>query len=324
MERRTFLKNSLAGSVFFLPGWGEKLWADNWSVINGFPYGVLGRTGEKVSLLGIGGWQAGTDVVSQDMLNGMIDRALEIGVNYIDTSPNYGNSEEKLGIALEGKREHFFIATKTQESTYDGAWRLLEQSLKRLKTDHLEVVQFHSIGNLSRFPDLEAIFSANGAIKALQEAREQKVIKYIGATGHNYPSRFHQLMDSGMFDTLLTVVNYVVQHSYDFEHKVWNRAVKQDLGLVAMKVLGGGDPKPAGMRLPHDTYDDCIRYALSLPGISTMVIGMENQEELERAAQAVKDLTPLSDVEFRMLYAKGLEILQQDSQWYTPYGEPVN
>lgn len=325
MKRRNFIKSAALGSVSLSVS-SSLIRANPFSFdqeVKGFPYRTLGKTGEKVSVLGIGGWQTGTDTVPREMAVRMVQRAWEIGINYLDTAPNYGNSEEKFGIALESKRKDFIIATKTEEATYDGTWKLLEQSLNRLKTDYIDIVNFHSIGNLKRFPDINVITGKQGGLNALLKAKEQGIIKYIGATGHNAPSRFHKLLDTGNIDVLMNAVNYVVQHSYDFENRLWCRAHEKNIGLIGMKILGGGDPKPKGYRLPHDSYDSAIRYALSLPGLATMVIGMENVDELEKAAGSIKSATVLSEEEQMELYVKGLEILKANDTWKAPYGGPV-
>lgn len=324
MIRREFIKKTAAGGLALaaIP------WFRPWSQAaptpaGSFPRGILGRTKLEVSALGIGGWQAGTDAVTPDTVEQIVGRAAELGINYVDTAPNYGSSEEKLGRALQGRRDAFVIATKTEEPGYDGTWRLLEQSLKRLKTDRIEIVNLHSFGNLTRFPDVNEIIGPRGALAALEQAREQKLVRFIGASGHSAPTRFHQLLDTGRIDLLMNPVNFVVQHSYDFEHRLWSRAQQQNLGLVAMKVLGGAADKPKGFRLPGDAYRQAICYALSLPGISTLVIGMENVEELERAAETVRTATRLSDAEQMELYVRGFELLKGDATWKTPYGGPM-
>jgi aryl-alcohol dehydrogenase-like predicted oxidoreductase len=325
MKRSDFIKKTVAGGLVLSATPLFRPWARAGEPVapGAFPRGVLGRTGLEISLLGIGGWQMGTETLPQETADQIVQRAHELGINYIDTAPNYGNSEEKIGRALQGRRKDFIIATKTEEPGYDGTWRLLEQSLKRLQTDHIDIVNLHSFGNLKRFPDVAEILGPRGALAALEKAREQKLVRFFGATGHSAPTRFHQLLDSGRVDMLMNAVNFVVQHSYDFEHRVWNRAQQQNVGLVAMKVLGGGAEKPKGFRLPDDCYRQAICYALSLPGIAGMVIGMETVAELEKAAETVKTAAKLTDAEQMELYVRGFELLKADATWKTPYGGPM-
>jgi aryl-alcohol dehydrogenase-like predicted oxidoreductase len=255
-------------------------------------------------------------------------RALDLGVTYLDVAPNYGStgtgfSEEKMGPAIKDIRDKVFLVTKTEEATYEGTWRLLRQSMKRLQTDHLDLVHVHNFGETSRFTDLDMVFGDDGTMGALREAKQKGVVRFLGASGHLHPSRFHAVLDTGEIDVLMNAVNFVVQHTYDFENKVWSRARRENLGLVAMKVLGGAGRGQQGYRLPTEQYRNAIRYALSIPGVSCAVIGMENIAELEQAAKVVTSLEPLSDEESHELAKLGLD-LAATSTWKTAYGTPVS
>jgi aryl-alcohol dehydrogenase-like predicted oxidoreductase len=319
MNRRCFLKSSLAGGCALgLPTLGPAT-----APTGPMPRRALGRTGLQVSLLGLPGWQPGTAAVSQAGLDALVTRAAEIGINYIDTAPNYGDSEEKYGRALEGRRRNFILSTKTEEPGYDATWRLLEQSLRRLRTDRVDLVMLHGFGNIARFPDLPLLLGKRGAVAALEQAREQKLVGFIGASGHNFADRFITLLDTGRFDVFMNPVNYVVQHSYGFETRLWPRAWVENLGLVGMKVLGGGDPKPKGFRLPRDSYELAIRYALSVPGLSNLVIGLDSVAELDQAAATVMRVAPLSPDERAALFRRGQELLKANPVWEAPYGGPA-
>ena len=126
----------------------------------------------------------------------------------------------------------------------------------------------------------------------MREAKRQGVVRFIGASGHLHPTRFHEALDSGEIDVLMNAVNFVVQHTYDFEHKVWSRAQHMNVGLVAMKVLGGAVRPEAGFKMDEKYYEKAIRYALSIPGIAVAVIGLENIAELEKAASVVARAGP--------------------------------
>ncbi len=298
------------------------------------PRVTLGRTGVEVSRLGIGCAQFQRPHVSQDDVNETLQRALERGVDYLDVAPNYGNddlgySEEKMGPALADKafREKFFLVTKTEEPDRDGTWRLLEQSLKRLQTDRVDLVHLHNLGEPKRWADLDMSLGDKGALAALREAKEQGIIRFIGASGHLHPTRFHRALDTGEIDVLMNAVNFVVQHTYDFEHKVWSRARQENLGLVAMKVLGGSGPggaarQAAGFKLPEDKYEEALRYAFSIPGMHVAVIGMDGIEELETAARTVAKIQPLTEAESHQLARLGLELAGEDA-WKEVYGAPV-
>lgn len=287
------------------------------------PQGILGRTGEKVSRLGIGCWIFGTERMSIEDGAATLHRAVELGVTYVDTAPNYGNAQEKMGHTIKEIRDRIFLVTKTEEASYEGTWRLLKQSLKHLQTDRLDLVHLHSIGSEDMYPDLNFLLSDKGALGALREAKKQGVIRFIGASGHHYPSRFHRILECGEIDVLMNTMNFVAQHTYDFENKVWCRARHQNLGLVAMKVLGGAGPGGKGFQLPEDCYEVAIRYALSIPGLSCMVIGMGGVAELEKAAATVAKAQPLSEEESFDLYRRGVELLTRHPNWRALYGLPV-
>jgi aryl-alcohol dehydrogenase-like predicted oxidoreductase len=291
------------------------------------PDAVLGRTGVRVSRLGIGCAYFQRKRVTPDDVRATLFRALELGVNYLDVAPTYGSpetgfSEEKMGPTIPEIRDRVFLVTKTEEPTYEGTWRLLRQSLKRMRTDHLDLVHLHNFGDEKTFPDLPLVFGDKGALGALREAKEQGVVRFIGASGHLHPSRFHEALDTGAIDVLMNAVNFVVRHTYDFEHKLWSRAQRENIGLVAMKVLGGAGRNEEGYRLPPDAYQKAIRYAFSIPGLATAVIGLENVAELEQAARAVAAVEPLSPEEAHELAKLGLELAGQPP-WREAYGQPL-
>ncbi|HEX8203280.1 MAG TPA: aldo/keto reductase [Isosphaeraceae bacterium] len=326
VSRRDFLKNTGAalGAAALA---ATPVPADAEAADVRVPDAVLGRTGVRVSRLGIGCAYFQRKRVTPDDVRATLFRALELGVNYLDVAPNYGNpesgfSEEKMGPTIPEIRDRVFLVTKTEEPTAEGTWRLLRQSLKRLRTDHLDLVHLHNFGDEAGFPDLELVFGPKGALGALREARKQGVVRFIGASGHLHPSRFHEALDTGAIDVLMNAVNFVVQHTYDFEHKLWSRARRENLGLVAMKVLGGVGGNGEGFRLPPDVYEKAIRYALSIPGLATAVLGLENVAELERAARVVASARPLEAEEAHELARLGLELAGQSS-WRAAYGQPL-
>jgi aryl-alcohol dehydrogenase-like predicted oxidoreductase len=328
ISRRDFVKT---GSVVLggmgLPGALVQGGAIEPSSARQVPQAVLGRTGAKVSRLGIGCAYFQRKRVTPDDVSRTLHRALELGVNYLDTAPNYGNdetgfAEEKMGPAVRELRDKFFLVTKTEERTYEGTWRLLRQSMKRLQTDRIDLVHLHNFGDENNWGDRKLVFGDKGAMGALREAKKQGVVRFIGSSGHLHPTRFHEALDSGEIDVLMNAVNFVVRHTYDFEHKIWSRAQSLNVGLVAMKVLGGAVRQEAGFRVDEKYYEMAIRYALSVPGISVAVIGLENTAELEKAAAVVARNQPLSPDERLELARVGLE-LSATPEWKTPYGTPL-
>ena len=291
------------------------------------PHAVLGRTGVEVSRLGLGcAWFQRKHVGVEDVRK-VLHHAQELGVNYLDVAPNYGNaeigfSEEKMGPTIKEIRDKVFLVTKTEETTYEGTWKLLRQSMKRLQTDYFDLVHLHNLGHQPRFPNLQFTFSDKGALGALREAKQKGVVRFIGASGHLHPSRFHAALDTGEIDVLMNAVNFVVQHTYDFTHKVWSRARRENVALVAMKVLGGAGTAREGFRLPKAQYENAIRYALSIPGIACAVIGIENIPELRQAAEAVAKFQPLTEQQEYELSQLGLQLAGKQP-WKAAYGTPI-
>ncbi len=291
------------------------------------PQAVLGRTGAKVSRLGIGCAYFQRKHVTAKDVSATLHRALELGVNYLDAAPNYGNfetgfAEEKMGPGIREIRDKVFLVSKTEDHTYEGTWKLLRQSLKRMQTDRIDLVHLHNFGDAQRWGDQKLVFGDHGAMGALREAKKQGVVRFVGASGHVHPTRFHEALDSGEIDVLMNAVNFVVRHTYDFEHKVWSRAATLNLGLVAMKVLGGAVNQQAGFKVNEQHYEQAIRYALSVPGIAVAVVGLENISELEKAASVVSRAQPLSPEESLELARVGLE-LAGTPEWKAPYGTPL-
>jgi len=291
------------------------------------PDAVLGRTGARVSRLGIGCAYFQRKQVTPDDVRGTLHRALELGINYLDTAPTYGNAEtgfaeEKMGPAIAEIRDKVFLVTKTEEPSYDGTWKLLRQSLKRMRTDRIDLVHLHNFGDENVWGDHKLVFGKSGAMGALREAKSQGVVRFIGASGHLHPSRFHHALDSGEIDVLMNAVNFVVQHTYDFEHKVWSRARHMNVGLVAMKVLGGAAREQGGFKMDEKYYEKAIRYALSIPGITVAVVGLENIAELEKAASVVARAQALSPEETLELARIGLD-LAGTADWKAAYGTPL-
>jgi aryl-alcohol dehydrogenase-like predicted oxidoreductase len=291
------------------------------------PDSVLGRTGVRVSRLGIGCAYFQRKPVTPDAVRATLHRALELGINYLDTAPTYGSpetgfAEEKMGPAIAEIRDKVFLVTKTEEPTYEGTWKLLKQSLERMRTDRIDLVHLHNFGDANLWGDQKLVFGDRGAMGALREAKKQGVVRFIGASGHLHPTRFHQALDSGEIDVLMNAVNFVVQHTYDFEHKVWSRARHMNVGLVAMKVLGGAVRPEAGFKMDEKHYENAIRYALSIPGLAVAVIGLENIAELEKAAAVVARAQPLSPEESLQLARTGLE-LAGTREWKEAYGTPL-
>lgn len=250
----------------------------------------LGKTGFSCSALGLGGESA--LYKHGDKAIAIIEKAVKLGVNYFDTAPLYQESELNYGEVLPRLRNKMFVATKTDQRDYDGAWRQFEKSLKRLRVDRVDLLQIH---HLDSDEEIDAIFEDNGVVKMVTEAKEQGLTNFIGVTGHRDPDVLLSAIRKGAFDTILLAVNPADIHVHSFMGLI-GEAVKRDLGIMAMKVLARGKfTELLGWRAR-----DPIWYTLTLP-VSNVVIGVMNQEQLQKNVETVNAWKPLSEEEMRRL-----------------------
>lgn len=324
MNRSEFIKTATiaGGGLWALGNLAPFSWADE-IISTGMAYSTLGRTGAQVSKIGIGTGPFGRNFMTPADVDAVVARAIDEGINYFDVAPNYskGESERRMGSALQGKREKAFLVSKTEDPSYEGTWRLLRQSLEHMRTDYLDLVHIHNFGHERRFPDIDFVFSDQGAMAALREAKQKGMVRFIGASGHVHPSRFHYAIDSGEIDVLMLAVNYINQHTYDFEHKIWMRAGMKDIGLVSMKMFGGA--KGSAFKVPSEDYEIAMRYTLSLPKLATAVIGIGAMEHLEKALQTFRRTKPLDEAEFIAVSQRGLDLIKSDSKWQAAHGLPL-
>jgi aryl-alcohol dehydrogenase-like predicted oxidoreductase len=301
-SRRTLLKTSAAAGVL---GVMKPLFADE----RPMPLRDLGRTGEKVSLAGIGTaeWGAGLADAEADR---MIARAIDLGINYIDTAYSYGDghSEEHLGRALKGRRDKVFLATKTIPRDKESALRELETSLKRLATDRVDLWQFHALAT-TRDTD-QILREGEGALAAGREAQKKGLVRFLGITGHADPSVFVDALDRHDFDTLLVPLNCIDPHHLSFEEIALPKAVARRTGVIAMKVYCSG--RLVGKKIV--TAEECLRYTYGLP-ISTCIVGCTTVAQVELAAHVARNLEKMGDDERTALRAK-TKPHSPDLEWY--------
>ena len=271
------------------------------------PMRRLGRTGVEVSLVGLGGWHLGFNYIDEDLSIRMIRHAIDNGINFMDNCWDYndGASEKRMGKALrDGYRERVFLMTKIDARTKKDAAKQLDESLERMQTDHIDLVQHHEI---LRFEDPHRIFDEQGANAALLEARAAGKISFIGFTGHKDPHiHLHMLevaKENGFeFDTVQMPLNVMDAHYRSFEKMVLPELVKQNIGVLGMKALANGMILESG----KVTAIECLQYAMNLP-TSVVITGCEDMEDLEQALTAARTFQPLSDEEVKSLLAKTLE-----------------
>jgi aryl-alcohol dehydrogenase-like predicted oxidoreductase len=321
-DRRQFLKQSgavtaavLASSTMQARG-ADKAAAplpSNPRTQAAMPTRNLGKTGYKVGVFSLGGQAALERASNFDVAVPIIDRALDLGVNYIDTSSIYGGperwSEQYVGQVMKRRRNEAYLATKTKERTRDGSMEMIEKSLKLLNTDHVDLWQLHDIGTMT---DVDQVFAKGGAMEALLEMKEQKVVRNLGITGHYRPESLMECIHRYPFDCILMALNAADTHHYSFNDGLLPLAVEKEMGIIGMKVPARGRlltsyevpsldqqkhswegmviadrPGPLKMR-------DAMYYTLSRP-VSTVIIGCDNIAQLEENVQLARDFTPLSD-----------------------------
>ena len=258
------------------------------------PTRSLGRTGEQVTLFALGGEGVLRTHGRTAEAVEVIHKALDCGVNYCDTSPAYASSMDYYGAALGERRQDIFLASKTHDRTREGSLRLLDDSLKRLQTDHLDLWQLHDLRSVDV---LDRIFSKGGAIEALIQAREEGRVRFLGITGHHDPAILLEAMRRFDFDTVLVALNAADVHRLLFIRTVLPEAQRRGLGVIGMKVYGAGTLIGPGGLAP----DQAMRYALSLPGVSTVVIGCGTRDEVEQNAQIAREFVPLRPKEMQEL-----------------------
>lgn len=260
----------------------------------GMPTRPLGGTGEHVSILCLGGWHIGAVEEPNEAVQ-IMHEAIDGGMTFFDNSWDYhdGESEERMGRALarEGYRQKAFLMTKNCERDYEGSKRNLEESLRRLRTDYIDLWQFHEI-IYDNDPDWVV---EKGGLKAALEARREGKIRYIGFTGHKDP-RIHlkMLRQAHRWDAAQMPVNVLDAHYRSFQNEVIPVCLENGTGVIGMKSLGGGFPRGIIVSNTVLQAEDCIRYALSQP-VSSLVVGILNREELQQAFRIARAFQPMSE-----------------------------
>ena len=299
----------------------------------------LGKTGYKVGIFSLGGQAALEHPNNFDAAVPIVERALDLGVNYIDTSSIYGGperwSEQYIGRVMARRRGEAFLATKTRERTRDDSMRMIEKSLELLKTDHVDLWQLHDIGTMT---DINQVFAKGGAMEALIEMKEQKVVRCLGLTGHYRPEALMEAIRRYPFDTILMAMSAADPHHFSFNQELLPLAVERQMGIIGMKIPGRGrllsswTPQPLevqkkmweGMVLAPTpgtlTMREAMYYTLSRP-VSTVIIGCDSIAQLEENVRLAQEFTPLSDVQTAALVARA-EPVAKPSLFFRFYDRP--
>ncbi len=241
MKRRNFIRNSALGTMALTIPY-IRSFGNNFSPGYNLPKRVLGKTGEKISVLGFGAIMLNDN--PQDFANELVARAFELGVNYFDVAPNYGNAQEKLGPALKPYRKNCFLACKTHERGAEGAQKNLEDSFKKLETDYFDLYQLHALSSVDQ---VNQAFGPNGAMETIVKAKKEGKIKHVGFSAHSVEAAL-LAMKNYDFDSILFPINFACWHAGDFGPQVYAEAEKRGMGILALKAMAltpleQGEPK---------------------------------------------------------------------------------
>jgi len=338
INRRTFLGNGLAAAAMVTIG--KSLEPDgtytaipvkkndehpfNPLTYSAMPTRSFGKTGYKVGVLSLGG-QATLEIKGrEEESEKIINRAIDLGINYIDTAASYGQgvSQLNIGRVMKTRRNEVWLSTKTHDRTYDGSMRLLEESLTNLQTDHLDTWQLH---NVQRQDQVDQIFASGGAIKAMEKAKSEGLVRHIGITGHFEPLVLLEAIRRYSFDSILMAVNAADIHYLSFKNYLLPEAQKQRIAIIGMKVttrgrmLSSWTPPPleeqtdARLRTPLSgtiSIKEALTYNMSLP-VSTSIIGVDSVAQIEENVKIASEFSPLSQAQMEEIEFKTLPIVRQ-------------
>jgi predicted aldo/keto reductase-like oxidoreductase len=298
MNRRHFLKTAAAGTLMTSLNRNVAHAADV-----PFPTRTLGRSGEKVSIVGLGGYHIGMQSDEQESIR-IIRTALDAGMNFLDNCWDYngGQSEIRMGKALrDGYRQKAFLMTKIDGRTKKAAAEQIEESLRRLQTDRIDLLQFHEV---IRDTDPDRIFAKGGGMEAALEAKKQGKVRYIGFTGHKSPDIHLKMLKTASdhqfkFDAVQMPLNVMDAHYDSFEKKVLPLLLKENIGVLGMKPMGD----KVILRSNTATPVECLHYAMNLP-TSVVITGCDSLKILQQALDAARSFKPMNQEAVAGLLAK--------------------
>jgi predicted aldo/keto reductase-like oxidoreductase len=285
------------------------------------PTRVLGRTGARVTILGLGtapiGEARGDLAEAVKIFSEVIDR----GVSYVDTARIYGIAEEALGQVLATRRDKVFLVTKCWTDSGERAQQMFEESLRTLKTDHVDLVHIHNIGN----KNLDKVLAKDGILEYLLRQKEAGKTRFIGLSGHERPPHFVKMLETDQIDVVMNVMNYADRNIYDFEGTVLPECRKRNVGVVAMKVyagIKGGFPNHrkgwVGCNTPPERMGQALAYALDLEGVHVANVGPFTMEQAIQNVELARRYKPLTADERQDLLAFGRELAPTLGPRYGP------
>ena len=304
--RRRFLE--VAAATMISARINKRAWAADTK--NGVPMRTLGHTGEKVSMVGIGGYHLGRPGVSEEESIRIVRTGLDQGINFLDNCWDYNNgeSEVRMGKALrDGYRQKAFLMTKIDGRNKATAVSQINDSLKHLQTDHVDLLQFHEV---IRDTDPDRIFAPGGALEAVLEAKKAGKLRYIGFTGHKSPDIHLKMLSTASahqftFDTVQMPLNVMDHHFNSFEAKVLPVLQKQNIGVLGMKPMGD----PFILQSKTVTPVECLHYAMNLP-TSVVITGCDSLKILQQALDVARSFQPMAKEDVAALLAKTAKAAQ--------------
>ena len=265
------------------------------------PTRSLGATGITVPVIGYGTAPLGKPDVAREHAERCLNHAIDRGITYLDTSPDYG-SEPHVGAVMRTRREEVFLATKVNKRSRDGAIEELQQSLEKLQTDHVDLIQVHAV---NAWADLEQVLAPDGVVAGLLRAQEQGLVRFIGITGHARPELLGHALERFPFDTVLVALGMADRLVTSPETFVLPKAQERHVGVIAMKVFG------------HGTFNSrhlALRYSFGLPGVSLAILGMDNEQQIDENVALLDDLSPLSADEEQRLVDEVRPLVERDAE----------
>ncbi len=331
LPRREFLAGlgALAGTTALgAPPLQAALNADAGTNAAGIPQRVLGRTGAKITILGLGSAPVGHSRPGAAVGVPVYRAALEAGINYVDTAHIYDDAEGYLGELIPKWRNRIFLTTKARPQSDDAreAAKLMEQqfeqSLRLMKTDHVDLLHLHSVGDR----DPAMFLAPGGPMDFVRRMKEKGLTRFLGVTCHNRPSRARPILETGEVDVLMCPLNFADYYQYRFEEDILPLARQHGCGILAMKVFGGhrgnfaGYVKRGPSKMPVEYQERALRYSLGIEGVAAAVVGVYGVEEVEQNVARVKRWKPLSPKEHTALREDGKQLA---AAWGLRFGPPA-
>ena len=298
------------------------------------PQRQFGRNGETIPLLGLGTAPGGKGLSDDDAVR-LYHHAIDVGVTYLDTAPGYGEAQRQLSRVLRQRRDEVFLVTKTPTSDRAEAVAMLERNLADLGTDSVDLALVHDLGPR----DVDQVLGEDGALAGLIEAKRRGLTRYVGFSAHSHPAKARRVIESADVDAVLLAMNFADRFTYNFEERVLPAAADRGVAVVGMKAFGGAPrmtytaPTLSALaaatdrgerdadRFRIDFHDLALRYALTLTGVSGVVVGVYTEAELRTAVRCARDLRPLSTREEQLLQQHGKRIAEHWGAHFGPVGD---